>query len=466
MKAPDQTEDNEWFLPAADPPDGLPGASSSLACPTPHEPAVVEGARPGPALGGSRVASTASRENSFAKPVSDDSSLLVIGPSSDRCVLSQALQQTLDESGVNEAFIPFESDAAVERFVDESTWNDTLRKVEATRSELNVKAACLVHDMPSTSTTTKTIKDKTVRTSLALLLRLIAIAGMLIQSGLPYVLISSWPDGEEINIAEMKDFAVLGSPARSCFAAEGRVHQVVSNMPDAVNHNTMGEVLGFIAFSLIHSTALNSSSRPVDGNDHNEEQNMMRPEVRENLRLGQNDSRAARHRENKAAIGGMKDPRKSLRMIPGHVPVGRAVAKILEDFVSERPHVHAAVHRAIGDSTKKFTGPTESDVAEARHRVEDHFGITESGKEGLTQLNQEIYAAWIRVADDPDYFVANWLRYGTPLGMVLSPEHAGIFPPCHDQVPEHLRRPLQMASEDFVNYSSIEDSEHGEQVLQ
>ena len=49
--------------------------------------------------------------------------------------------------------------------------------------------------------------------------------------------------------------------------------------------------------------------------------------------------------------------------------------------------------------------------------------------------------------------------------MVHCPELAGIFPPSARTLSPEERRPLQYADEEFLNYSSIEDSEYGEEVL-
>ena len=46
------------------------------------------------------------------------------------------------------------------------------------------------------------------------------------------------------------------------------------------------------------------------------------------------------------------------------------------------------------------------------------------------------------------------------------PEDAGIFPRAHEDVPGYSRRDLTFHDETFVNYKSLEESEHSHGVLQ
>ena len=137
---------------------------------------------------------------------------------------------------------------------------------------------------------------------------------------------------------------------------------------------------------------------------------------------------STRQRENQHAIGGMKDPRKAINMIPGHRTIGHDIAKILENVLASCPRAHDAIHHSIGDHSKKFMGPLREDVQAARKLVERYFDLHGSGKLGKTQLNQEIYEAWTLRAQDPDVHVPTWLKLGTPLGMVHCPELAGHLP--------------------------------------
>ena len=89
----------------------------------------------------------------------------------------------------------------------------------------------------------------------------------------------------------------------------------------------------------------------------------------------------------------------------------------------------------------------------------------DGGHGGLTQLDADIYEEWVRASGDPDVEIPRWLRRGTPMGIEVTARNVGIFPEVSDECPEHLRRPLEFYNERFVNYTSLEDSPHGEEVL-
>ena len=395
---------------------------------------------------------------------SDPDSLLVIGPSTSRCIVTDALQYHLNDSRLAEAHVTFDNDKEVEDFVEESRWSEKLGKIKNSLHELSVKAACFIHSMPPRRRGA-TIKDKATRLSLALLLRLVSLVTLMVQSSLPYVLVSSWPDGEEMDIRKLQDFSE-NAPHMTCFVAGGICYQVLSNSRAAIEHDNLDDVLSFVSTRLTSvRVASNPNAVGARASTQTEDENLLRPQVRQPLKLSQNDAASTRQLENQSAIGGMKDPRKSIRMIPGHRMIGKDVAKILENFLADYPHVHTAIHRSIGDHSKKCTGPSTQDVQAARKLIESYFKIRDSGKQGKTQLNQELYEAWTTSAQDPDKHVPSWLKLGTPLGMVHCPELAGIFPPSTRTLSPEERRPLQYADEEFLNYSSIEDSEYGEEVL-
>ena len=99
-------------------------------------------------------------------------------------------------------------------------------------------------------------------------------------------------------------------------------------------------------------------------------------------------------------------------------------------------------------------------------KLEIYFNIVDyDPAKYQTQLHQPLYEAWVRKAADPDVHVPAWLKSGTPMGIRKTAERAGIFPPVDQQVPTADRRPLLEPDETFINYSSIEESEHGEEVL-
>ena len=347
-------------------------------------PAIVDGVSVRPAPGGPVEAATASAGN--ASNSHQDSSL-VVGPSTEDDTVADALQYHLNKSRLAEAHITLESDKEVEDFVDESRWSEKLSKIKSTMVDLSVKAACFIHSMPTRSRGTN-VRDKTTRLSLALLLRLVSLATLMIQSAIPYVLISSWPDGEELDVRELDGF--MGNPPYlTCFVTEGTCYQVVSNSFAAIDQDNLDAVLNFISTRLTSTTTSGSGAPPCAGNlASSMEENLLRPQVRQPLKLSRKDAVSTRQRENQHAIGGMKDPRKAINMIPGHRTIGHDIAKILESVLASCPRAHEAIHQSIGDHSKKYRGPLREDVQAARKLVEKYFDLHGSGKLGKTQLNQ------------------------------------------------------------------------------
>ena len=57
--------------------------------------------------------------------------------------------------------------------------------------------------------------------------------------------------------------------------------------------------------------------------------------------------------ENEKAIGGMRNPLRSLGHVPGHVQVGKDISKILDDLIYERPHITKIVKGSVGVERSK-----------------------------------------------------------------------------------------------------------------
>ena len=65
---------------------------------------------------------------------------------------------------------------------------------------------------------------------------------------------------------------------------------------------------------------------------------------------------------------------------------------------------------------------------------------------------------------DPDVPLASWLREGAPAGVDLHPESVGIFPSAHE--PPSGEFDLTYYCDESANYVSMDDSDHGDDVLQ
>ena len=83
--------------------------------------------------------------------------------------------------------------------------------------------------------------------------------------------------------------------------------------------------------------------------------------------------------------------------------------------------------RAVGDTTKKNKGPTSAEVARARRAVERAMNVDVTGQpyhedgRRMTELYPGLYDAWARLSGDPDIYVPQWLRGGTPTGLKTNP---------------------------------------------
>ena len=66
----------------------------------------------------------------------------------------------------------------------------------------------------------------------------------------------------------------------------------------------------------------------------------LRHDIDSNMRLrGGEDPAEARRRENAAAVGGMRNPRESLKKVPGHLPVAAEAVSIIRTFLKSHPGI-------------------------------------------------------------------------------------------------------------------------------
>ena len=65
-------------------------------------------------------------------------------------------------------------------------------------------------------------------------------------------------------------------------------------------------------------------------------------------------------------------------------------------------------------------------------------------------------------ANDPDRFVATWLRKGAPAGIIHHAQQAGIFPPTGSREEAAMERALNEYRDGHLNYLSMEEELEGE----
>ena len=121
---------------------------------------------------------------------------------------------------------------------------------------------------------------------------------------------------------------------------------------------------------------------------------------------------------------------------------------------------------AVGDVTKRSKGPCQEIVRDVNNAIHRVLNLAEDGgHEGRTQLDSRIYHKWVADSGDPETEVGKWLDTGTPMGIEVDAVNVGVFPEVVDECPAELRRPLELFNEIFVNYTSVEDSPYGKDVL-
>ena len=157
-------------------------------------------------------------------------------------------------------------------------------------------------------------------------------------------------------------------------------------------------------------------------------------------------------------LGGMRDPGKGLRTIPGYRRFGIKAYWILKNFLEDRPHVVEACTSAIG-SEAEDAGPSFGDVAVLREHLMAAF-IIDKHKVALP-LDTELQAGLLwrlgRAAGDPDADeMYCWLTQGAPAGIeVRIEDQAHIFPPSRgEEEPDTLLVASDPAA--HTNYSSVD----------
>ena len=175
--------------------------------------------------------------------------------------------------------------------------------------------------------------------------------------------------------------------------------------------------------------------------------------------------RPSKNEINAMAIGGMRNPRAAVNQLWLHRTVGSKVRTQIESYLDDHPDIVDLIFRAITANDKSLTGPTADDINTCLSYVRKVLDMDDTTSTTLTQLRPSFFEAWLKAAKDPDTHIVDWMCFGTPAGIAEQVPASGIFPPT-DSVAEAKRlRDLAVYTEGFSNYVSIEESPHGEGVL-
>ena len=195
----------------------------------------------------------------------------------------------------------------------------------------------------------------------------------------------------------------------------------------------------------------------------------LRPYVKRVLTLRGDEAHDHRTVENNEALGGMRNPAKAIKQVPGHVHVGHEVGQILNDFLNHHPHVRRSILSSIGKSKAQLHAEnfadelTEEHLEHLRWEVALCLGADLDDDTNLTEIVSPLIKAWIHRSKDPDTPLAEWLRNGAPAGITRQPANVGIFPTSEAPPSQEFSLAFWDGSE--VNYVSMDDSPFAQEVL-
>lgn len=178
--------------------------------------------------------------------------------------------------------------------------------------------------------------------------------------------------------------------------------------------------------------------------------------------------RTDRDLENDQAIGGMRNPKTSLKRLPKSAEIGKAISIFLRDAA-----MHPSVQGTVDDlmDARPSEGIAKHLVEECRklvlHILDFKPGTlpTRSAK-ASSPINPEVLWAWGQVTDDPDsQTLARWVLEGAPLGFSESIPLNGIFPPVQGQWREESAKALIRDIQGWSNYQSAEEEQEALQGL-
>ena len=164
---------------------------------------------------------------------------------------------------------------------------------------------------------------------------------------------------------------------------------------------------------------------------------LVRQRVKRPVRLRGEDAESRRTRENREALGGMRNPRVSNMRVTGHNAIGKKAFKVLSRLILADGAIESAVMNALGDKTKTHKGPSKEQIILARSALFDALGLDYRHRtRGASKLEHQLYGEWLRQAKDYDVDIQGWLAQGTPMGIESEIIPRGVCPEVHEATPE------------------------------
>ena len=161
------------------------------------------------------------------------------------------------------------------------------------------------------------------------------------------------------------------------------------------------------------------------------------------------------------AVGGMRNPARSVRRLSQLAEVGGKISKLWDEFQESHPKV-LEVARRYGKADNTFD---EELVAEWRLALLDNFTkiqdkpmVVRENWEFTSPLQPDLWQAWGEEASDPDLCLHDFIRRGAPLGMEVPIPPSGVFPPAVDQEVVNSDPAGEFETLKFLtNYKSVRD---------
>ena len=177
-----------------------------------------------------------------------------------------------------------------------------------------------------------------------------------------------------------------------------------------------------------------------------------------NLTPGNPDTMKIRkERANDDAIGGMRNPAISVGRVPGLRGTGAKVRQALESYTKEHPDILRDIVNSAG---AKRDGVGEDRIEDLAGHVARALGADHHRRGRRSMWRPEVVRAFVKMANDPDTELANWLEDGAPTGVARDILGLGVFPAttadgeAHTEIWRHWAR-----IEPRSNYASVEENQ-------
>lgn len=166
--------------------------------------------------------------------------------------------------------------------------------------------------------------------------------------------------------------------------------------------------------------------------------------------------------ENKIVVGGMRRPVESLARVPGLREVGLRLRQSLELFVAKHPQLLQLSIPGQGEAVwTSLRGQLEGPLVAVVARVLQVPLDVASQRGPNSAWRSHLVRGFCLQANDPERYLADWLRDGAPIGVAKPIPESGIFPTLATAPSVDLISSLYAWSGGHVNYVSVRENRQG-----